>query len=250
MPFPTTRWDELAQASLHGDAAARGALDEFCRRYWTPVNEFIRWKGYAEAEAADLTQDFFLNFLETRSWRRADALRGRFRTFLLGALAHRLAKARAHDRRLKRGGGVSAISLDDTAAGGEGAGAGAALPSVPPTDAAHFDRAWAIRVLNAALAATRADYAAKGKQHAFETLKCFLTARRAPPSYETAAGELGLGLGAVKTEIHRLRQALRAALHLEIGGTVSAPHEIAEELRHLRDVLANHAHDFDEAGET
>jgi DNA-directed RNA polymerase specialized sigma24 family protein len=246
MPFPTTRWDELAQASLHGDAAARGALDEFCRRYWAPVNEFIRWKGHAEAEAADLTQDFFLNFLETRSWRRADALRGRFRTFLLGALAHRLAKARAHEQRLKRGGGVSAISLDDTADGGEGAG----VPSVPPADAAHFDRAWAIRVLGAALAATRADYAAKGKTRVFEALKCFITAGRTPPAYEAVAGELDLGLGAVKTEIHRLRQTLRAALHVEIGGTVSAPHEIAEELRHLRDVLANHAQNFDEAGET
>lgn len=245
MAFPTTRWDELAQASLHGDAVARAALDEFCRRYWAPVNEFIRWKGYAKAEAADLTQNFFLNFLETRSWRRADPLRGRFRTFLLGALEYRLAKARAHDLRLKRGGGASVVNLDDTA-DGDGAG----VPSVPPTDAAHFDRAWAIRVLSAALAATRADYTANGKQHLFEALKCFLTPRRAPPSYETAAGQLGLGLGAVKTEIHRLRQSLRAALHLEIGGTVSAPHEIAEELRHLRDVLANHAHDWDEPGET
>lgn len=245
--FPTTRWDELAQASLHGDIAARRALDEFCRRYWAPVNGFIRWKGYAEAEAADLTQDFFLNFLETRSWRRADPLRGRFRTFLLGALAHRLAKARAHQTRLKRGGDSPAISLEET---GGGEGGGAVLPSVPPVEAAHFDREWALRVLGAALAATREEYSAKGKQRLYETLKCFLTARRTPPSYEAAASELGLGLGTVKTEIHRLRQSLRAALRLEIGQTVSAPHEVEEELRHLRDALANHPQDFDEPGET
>lgn len=105
MEFPTTRWDELAQASLHGDTAARGALDLFCHKYWQPVNAFLRWKGYTEADAADLTQDFFLNFIETRSWRRADPLRGSFRTFLLGALAHRLQKTHARDTRLKRGGG-------------------------------------------------------------------------------------------------------------------------------------------------
>ncbi|MEO5959453.1 MAG: sigma-70 family RNA polymerase sigma factor [Opitutaceae bacterium] len=247
MQFPTTRWDELAQASLHGDTAARRALDAFCRRYWEPVNAFIRWKGYAEAEAADLTQDFFLNFVETRSWRRAEPARGRFRTFLLGALTHRLAKARLHQTRLKRGGDSPAISLEETDAGKE---AGAALASVPPTEVAHFDREWAIRVLGAALAVTREEYSAKGKQRLYEALKVFLTARGTPPSYETVACELGLGLGAVKTEIHRLRQALRAALRAEIGQTVSAPHEVEAELRHLRDVLAKHAHDFDEPGKT
>src|SRR5688572_18306242 len=85
MRFPTTHWDELAKASLHGDTEARTALDEFCRRYWQPVNAFIRWKGFDQAEAADLTQDFFLNFLKSRAWQRADRRRGSFRTFLLGA---------------------------------------------------------------------------------------------------------------------------------------------------------------------
>ncbi|MBL9186863.1 MAG: sigma-70 family RNA polymerase sigma factor [Opitutaceae bacterium] len=248
MQFPTTRWDELAHATLHGDDAARRALDEFCRRYWTPVNAFIRRKGYAEAEADDLTQDFFLNFIATRSWRRADPVRGRFRTFLLGALAHRLAKAYLHQTRLKRGGDSPPISLEQAAAGEWD---GTALPAVPPAETAHFDREWAMRVLAAALAETRADYVAKGKEQLYEKLKVFLTLRHTPPSYETTAGELGLALGAVKTEIHRLRQALRAALRAEISRTVSAPHEIEEELRHLRNVLATpEARDFEPAGET
>ncbi len=247
MQFPTTRWDELAQASLHGDSSARRALDEFCRRYWEPVYAFIRWKGHAEEEAADLTQDFFLNFVETRSWRRADRDRGKFRTFLLGALTHRLAKARAHQMRLKRGGETPPISLEEAS---DGAGDGMALPSVLPAEAAHFDREWAIRVLGVALEATREEYAAKGKGRFYETLRVFLTATRTPPSYETAAGELGVGLAAVKTEIHRLRQALRAALRAEIARTVSAPHEIDDEFRHLRTVLANYAGAIDAADET
>ncbi len=247
MQFPTTRWDELARASLHGDAAARQALDEFCRRYWEPVNAFIRWKGHAAADAADLTQDFFLNFVETRSWRRADRERGKFRTFLLGALTHRLAKAYAHQARLKRGGDSPPVSLEETS---DGAVQRMMLPSVPPADAAHFDREWAVRVLAVALMATREDYAAKGKGRLYETLRVFLTATCTPPSYEAVAAELGMGLGAVKSEIHRLRQALRTALRAEIGRTVSAPHEIDDEVRHLRKVLANYAEDFDAAGET
>lgn len=237
MQFPTTRWDELAQASLHGDAPARQALDDFCRRYWEPVNAFIRWKGYAEAEAADLTQEFFLNFVATRSWRRADRLRGTFRAFMLGALMRSLANARLHQTRLKRGGAAPPVSLEEN-------DDEAALLAVPPAEAAHFDREWAIRVLAAALDAIREDYATKGKDRVFATLRVFLTATRTPPTYEAVAGELGLGLGAVKTEIHRLRQALGAALRAEVARTVSAPHETEEELRHLRDVLANHAGDL------
>lgn len=247
MQFPTTRWDELAKASLHGDTEARTALDGFCRRYWQPVNGFIRWKGFNEAEAADLTQDFFLNFLETRSWRRADQLRGTFRTFLLGALTHRLQKARLHQMRLKRGGGNVPVSLDET---GEDGDHDSALPHVPSADAVQFDRAWAVRVTDAALGQVREDYGQNGKGKLYEALKCFLTARRAPPSYEDTASALGMNSGAAKTEVHRLRQAFRAALRSEISRTVSAPHEVEEELRHLRAVLSDRAHDFGPPGET
>jgi RNA polymerase sigma factor (sigma-70 family) len=233
MQFPTTRWDELAQASLHGDLAAREALNQFCRRYWDPVNAFVRWKGYSEADAADLTQDFFLNFLETRSWRRADPLRGNFRTFLLGALTNRLQKARAHRNRLKRGGGAEVTSLDEFENNEPD------FPRVPPTDSAYFDRAWALRVLSAALARTRDDYVTAGKQALYDGLKEFLGLRTQPQSYEETATALGLTLPGVKTEIHRLRQAFRGALRLEIGQTVSAPHEIEVELQHLRSVVVN-----------
>lgn len=247
MRFPTTRWDELAKASLHGDTEAISALDRFCRNYWQPVNRFIRWKGFEEQEAADLTQDFFLNFLETRSLRRADRLRGSFRTFLLGALTHRLQKARSHQNRLKRGGGAALASLDEINSDETHE---LALHHVQPADAAQFDRAWAVRVLDAALSAVREDYAANGKERLYETLKCFLTPRRAPPSYEEMARLLEMNPGAVKTEIHRLRQAFRAGLRLQISRTVSAPHEIEEELRHLRAVLSNAGHEFNTPDET
>lgn len=244
MQFPTTRWDELARASLHGDTEARAALDEFCRRYWQPVNGFVRWKGFDQADADDLTQDFFLNFIETRSWRRADRLRGSFRAFLLGALTHHLQKAQAHQTRLKRGGGALPISLDQTEH------ASREEMALPPEDAAHFDRVWAVRLLDVALTRTREEYAAKGKERTYAALKCFLTVRRTPPSYEEVARALGLTLGGIKTEIHRLRQAFRAALRLEIGRTVSAPHEVEEELRHLQSVWLSQGHVMGNSGET
>jgi len=234
MQFPTTRWDELAKASLHGDAEARAALEELCRRYWAPVQDFVRWKGHSEADAADLAQDFFVNFLETRSWRRADPLRGSFRTFLLGAVMHRLKKARTHQSRLKRGGGTAALSLEEW----QENDADAPLPlQIPPADAAHFDRAWAVRLLDAALQSVREDYRDRGKEDLFQALKGFLTVHASPPGYDEVARATGLHPAAVKTEIHRLRGRFRGALRLEIGRTISAPHEIEHEFRHLRSVL-------------
>lgn len=247
MQFPTTRWDELALASLHGDVAARRALDEFCRRYWAPVNTFIRQKGHSEAEAADLTQDFFLNFIAARSWRRADPQQGKFRTFLLGALVHRLAKARAHDSRLKRGGGAEIVGIDELAAEGD---AEAEMPTVAPAEAELFDREWALGVLGAALAEVRADYAARGRQRHYEALKGFLSAQGAAPAYQTVAEELGIPLAAVKTEIFRLRQVFRAALHREIGRTVTDPRQVQDELRYLRNVLASQLPEMRGSGET
>jgi RNA polymerase sigma-70 factor (ECF subfamily) len=247
MRFPTTHWDELAKASLHGDTEARAALDEFCRRYWQPVNGFIRWKGFDPAEAADLTQDFFLNFLKNRSWQRADRLRGSFRTFLLGALIHTLQKARLRHARLKRGGGATPLSLDEMSSDESQE---PSMPEVSAVDVFQFDRAWAVRVLDGALAEVRKDYAANGKEMTYEALKGFLTPRRTSPSYEETAASLGMNLGSVKTEIHRLRQAFRGALRREISRTVSAPHEVEQELRHLRAVLSDHSHDFEAHAET
>ena len=240
MRFPTTRWDELAKASLHGDAEARAALEELCRRYWAPVHDFVRWKGYEEADAADLAQDFFVNFLETRSWRRADPLRGSFRTFLLGAVMHRLQKARVHQSRLKRGGGVAAVSLDAW----QENDADAPLPfQIPAADAAYFDRAWAVRLLDAALQSVRDGYRECGKEDLFHVLKAFLTASQSLPSYEEVAQNALLHPAAVKTEIHRLRLKFRAALRQEIARTISAPHEIEEEFQHLRAVLNGSTHE-------
>ena len=47
-----------------------------------------------------------------------------------------------------------------------------------------------------------------------------------------------MGLGAVKTLIHRLRRQFAEALRREILQTVSAPHEVDDELRQLRAVFA------------
>ena len=101
-----------------------------------------------------------------------------------------------------------------------------------------LDARWAGLLLDRALATVRANFAEHGKAAMFEALAPFLEGEKAGVSYEDAAARLGVGLGAVKTLIHRLRRQFADALRREILQTVSAPHEINDELRRLRSVFA------------
>jgi hypothetical protein len=48
---------------------------------------------------------------------------------------------------------------------------------------------------------------------------------------------MGLALNAVKTHIHRLRRQFASAVRHEVLQTVSAPHEVDDELRQLLGVF-------------
>ena len=64
------------------------------------------------------------------------------------------------------------------------------------------------------------------------------------PNYEAAAGQLSLSLPALKSELHRLRQRFKAVVRQEVASTVSAPHEIDQEMNHLQQVLMDKGSDF------
>ena len=101
-----------------------------------------------------------------------------------------------------------------------------------------LDARWAGLLLDRALATVRATFTENRKAALFEALAPFLEGEKAGVSYEDAAARLGVGLGAVKTLIHRLRRQFADALRREILQTVSAPHEVDDELRQLRAVFA------------
>ena len=101
---------------LKAAAEARAALEELYRLYCYPVYAFIRRRGHGRQDAQDLTQDFFVHLLEKGTLGRADPQRGRFRSFLLGALDYFLAHAAERARAGKRGGGCQWVFLDDDAA--------------------------------------------------------------------------------------------------------------------------------------
>ena len=84
--FATTHWSVVAQSGLTDVPEAANALAQLCEVYWPPIYSFIRRRGYAPADAQELTQSFFAYFLRTKAYARTDKRHGKFRSFLLASV--------------------------------------------------------------------------------------------------------------------------------------------------------------------
>ena len=237
--FASTRWTIVRQAadSETSSEHALAALSELCQIYWRPVYLFLRRQGIAQHHAEDLTQGFFADLIENRAYAKADEMKGRFRSFLLGTLKHFLAHARDHDRAQKRGGGSVPVQLDE------------ATISEAETHAARcrkwsadgmFEREWAASLLRQAIERLAQEYAIAGKSALFEALKAHLTAGTAAGApYEEMAKRLGRAVATLRSDVARLRARYRAILREEVRGTLLDPRDVDDELRHLRQAMAS-----------
>jgi len=215
---------------------ALSALSELCQIYWRPVYLFLRRQGIGPHDAQDLTQSFFADLIEDRTYARANEMKGRFRSFLLGTLKHFLGHARDHDRAQKRGGGTLPVQFDEVAL------------SEAETHAARcqnwsadgvFEREWAASLLRQALDRLAQEYEVAGKGALFEALKVHLGAGAAAAvPYEEMATRLGRAATTLRSDVARLRTRYRGILREEVSGTVTDPRDVDEELRHLRQAMA------------
>src|SRR5262245_39785981 len=89
--FGTTCWSLVLAAGETKSPESRRAMESLCKLYWYPIYAHIRRRGNSTAEAEDLTQGFFAQLLERKTVGDADPQRGRFRSYLLGALKQFLA---------------------------------------------------------------------------------------------------------------------------------------------------------------
>src|SRR5882672_2664175 len=86
LQFPSTKWELLADASLHGEQSP-AALNEFANRYYAAVRAFIAAVARNPVDADDLTQRFFETIvLSGRLLTRADRQKGSFRPYLKQAI--------------------------------------------------------------------------------------------------------------------------------------------------------------------
>lgn len=224
--FPLTRWS-IVSAAAHDDPAAHAALAWLCERYWEPLRQHALRRGWRPASAEDLVQQLLMEIVMRRDLTAVDAARGRFRTWLLTCLDHLAHREREHRMALKRGGALAAQSLDEQ------------VPGADPDAARTFDRAWAVEVIARAQDRLAGEERARGAGAVFDALRPYLDFNAEADAYATVGARLGLGEGAVKVAVHRLRQRLGTALRAELAETLAdpTPEAVTAELAALQAAL-------------
>ena len=234
--FDRTRWSVVWEAMQSRAPGAPQALAELCARYWRPLYAFARRRGHSPEDAQDLVQGFFEHLIASRGLLTVDRSKGRFRSFLLASLQNFMSVETRRARAEKRGGGAELIRLD-----WEDAEAGIAFePADQLTPETLYDAQWALLLLRRATERLQQEQAVAGKAETFRTLKGFLGGDgggRAQLTYEQAARALGLGVSAVTTLIHRLRQRHTQLVREEVERTVVDPAEVDAELHGLCEAL-------------
>jgi RNA polymerase sigma factor (sigma-70 family) len=233
--FHTTRWTLVMASARDQSQTGRAALAALCQIYWYPLYAFARRRGHSPHDSQDLTQGFFLHLLEHRALSGVDRLKGKFRSFLLACFQNYLSAETRRAHRLKRGGQCQFVSLDLESAENRYR----YEPEDYLTAEKIFEARWALTLLDHAMTVLREEYVGRGKELVFNTLKGYvgIGENTSEASYEEAAKALGIGVGTVKTFIHRLRNRYLAVVREEVARTVSDPAEIESEIRALCDAL-------------
>jgi DNA-directed RNA polymerase specialized sigma24 family protein len=232
--FCTTQWTIVMRARGDSDES-REALGTLCEVYWSPVFEFLRREGRDSEDSQELTQEFFKRILDGGIG-KVSPEKGRFRSYLLGALKHFLADRQRDEARIKRGGSVEIQSIES---GGSDTSLGIPLPDrAQPAPDAFFDRDWALALIDRGLLAVQDSFDKAGNGQHFEVLKPWLMGNSTYLSQSAAAAKLDLSSNAVTVAIHRLRKSFRSAILAELASTVTNPDDLDEELNYLIKVLS------------
>lgn len=219
--FHTTRWTRVCLAKVASEDG-RMALSELCGAYYEPVMAFLRCELRDAAAAREMSHAFFEQMLRGGRIHAADPARGRFRSYLLGAVKHFLSHQREAVSRQKRGGGVAAVPLEDEEA--RSVADGGLTPD------AAFERQWAVTVLDRGMEALRAECRAEGKGDLFEILKPLLTGAADHGAQSAIADQCGLSVAALRMMLHRLKKRLRDCVKAEVAGTLEDPALVQEEM--------------------
>lgn len=237
-PFAPTRWSLVLHAQKSGEKDGADALAQLCQAYWLPLFGYLRGKGHSPHQAEDLVQGFFEEVLEQSTFSKADPQRGQFRTFLLSCLHTYVARQHRHETRQKRGGGARLLPLEVDADEAEARYA-RELTDASGTPEEHFDRLWALTLLDRSLQRLRAEHEGEAASKRFDVLQPFVSGARGDLPMEEAAAKLGLSVQAIKSAVFRLRKRFSEIVREELRELVDKDDDVQDELRYLLGCVAS-----------
>jgi RNA polymerase sigma factor (sigma-70 family) len=262
-PFPQTRHSMVADLRSDRADVRRSAYDALVAAYWKPVFKYVRLKWHAAPEeAADLTQGFFLRAFEKAFFATFDPAKARFRTYLRTCLDGFVANERKAERRLKRGGAHTIVSVDfnaDVRAADDSAGFGAGGSPQPGfrepdfRDAeselqqqrahasaiqdfdAYFHREWLRSLFAASADRLRAACTQQGRSQRFTVFERYdlVSEEDQRPTYAQLAADLGLTATTVTNELAAARREFRRIVLAVLREQCATDEEYAAEARTL-----------------
>lgn len=229
--FPQTRLTVVDRLRDREPAVRRLAAGDLVDAYWRPVYVYlrVRWRLTAE-DAEDTTQGFFAAALARRFFDSFDPAKARFRTFLRVCLDRFVQNERKAAQRLKRGGGVPALSLDFTDAEGDVHH----LDPADPIDLDEFFRREYIRALFArAVADTREACLRAGKRQQFAIFERYDLDAGDRVSYADLARDLGLTVHQVTNHLAAARRLFRTRVLDQLRDASGSDEDFRAEAREI-----------------
>ena len=208
MHMPSTMWTTILQFRCDPERVK----DFVVRRYRQPVLEFARRQGLKDEDAEDVAQEVFLRVCQETFLKRADQIRGKFRTVLLAVTKHVIGSWRRHEMAGKRD-RRREVSLE-----------GMTLPDELPADP-EFDRLWVQNLMTQAMERLKKDAGTEALKLQLEGL-----------SYQEIAERLGKKTTDVTNFIHRAKERLKKEFERLIA-EYSTREDVAEEIAQLRRFL-------------
>ena len=226
--FPSTHWSILLEEGS-ADSATQRLLTRVCDRYWYPLYAYLRKRGHSSHDAQDLAQGFLCKMLENDGLAMASPERGRFRSYLLGALKHFENDRRKYDQAEKRGSGRAPVSIEEELAEERYQNE----PADNLTPEKVFDREWALALLQEVIDQLKTEYHQQGKADVFEALSDYLSVKPEKSTYPQIAESLGVSAGNVRVMVNRMRKRYKSILTETISQTVDSEEDIQKELQYL-----------------
>lgn len=228
--FPSTNWGLIDFVKSSGASLAPDAVNELMTKYWRPIFYFIRMRGYPRTQAEDLTQDFFLRFLEKDWIQRADPDRGRFRTYMITILIRFLSDQSTQrvskQARFERG----LLSIESLMTESDRS----FEPSTEKTPEHIFEERWRETIVDGVLAQLRDSLQNEGKSVWFELFESnLLRDQHNNQGQSELARKHGLSRDQVRYAIAQVRQQFIRVLSAELRFDGATDNECQAELSDL-----------------
>jgi DNA-directed RNA polymerase specialized sigma24 family protein len=221
--FPDTRVSLVLDLASGDEPARARAVELVVGAYRGPVIAVLQKQWSLDlADAEDLAHDFFAHALEREWLARYDRNKGRFRTFLRSCLHDYASTAHEAAHRLKRGGHLVAVPLEETTAS---------------TDAEVdrlFEREWIRSVMTMSLEQLRLECVPIGRERTYEVFVAHdVEGADDPPRYADLAARFGLPVTQVANYLHWARSRFRGHVLDTLRALTGSDAEFREETRTL-----------------